>query len=109
MGGRQAYTSRHIQSICRGGRDVARFIAIHSSPPEATQDQLFEGAKKVTALLTSGTEWMNSWWIPETEQLFCEWEAPNAEAIRAALEPVKGLFPIEALYEVQWIDPAWYE
>jgi hypothetical protein len=88
---------------------MARFIVIHSSPPTATQDQLFEGAKKVLASLGLGTEWMNSWWIPETDKVFCEWEAPNADAIRASLEAVKDLFPIEALYEVQWIDPAWWK
>jgi hypothetical protein len=88
---------------------MARFIAIHNSPPTASQDQLLEGAKKVMASLEQGAEWLNSWWVPETEQLFCEWEAPSADAIQTSLEPVKNLFPIEALYEVQWIDPAWYK
>jgi hypothetical protein len=42
------------------------------------------------------------------QRLFCEWEAPDADAVRASLEPVKDVLPVEALHEVQWIDPQWY-
>jgi hypothetical protein len=53
---------------------------------------------------------LNSWWIPgEVQRLFCEWEAPHAEALRAALKPVTGLLPIESIHEAQWIDPQWYK
>jgi hypothetical protein len=53
-------------------------------------------------------EWLNSW-LSREAKLFCEWEAPDADAIRAALEAVKDLFPIEECYEVERIDPQWYE
>jgi hypothetical protein len=88
---------------------MARFIVIHGIPPQATQDKLIAGARRVVASLASGTEWLNSWSAGKAEKLFCEWEAPDADAIRASLEPVKDLFPIEALHEVQWIDPQWYK
>lgn len=87
---------------------MARFIVIHDIPPQATQDQIIGGAKNVVASLTSGTEWLNSWMVPEARKLFCEWEAPDANAIRSSLESVKHLFPIESLYEVEWVDPKWY-
>lgn len=88
---------------------MARFIVIHNSPPKATQDQLIDGAKQVAAAQAPGAEWLNSWWVPDMDKLICEWEAPEAAAIRASLEPVKDLFPIEALYTAEWIDPAWYK
>ena len=88
---------------------MTRFIAIHSTAPEATQDQLINSARKVMASLSPGTEWLNSWVVPELDKVFCEWKAPNPEAIRTALEPAKDQLPIESLYEVEWIDPRWYE
>ena len=87
---------------------MARFIVIHDIPPQATQDQIIGGAKNVVASLKPGTEWLNSWMVPEERKLFCEWEAPDANAIRSSLESVKPLFPIESLYEVEWVDPKWY-
>jgi len=88
---------------------MARFIVVHSSPLEANQDQLFHAARQVTASLAPGTEWRNSWISAKERTLFCEWEAPDGDAIRASLEPVKNLFPIEMIYEVEWLDPRWYE
>ena len=88
---------------------MSRFIVIHSTPPAATQDQLIAGAKRVAASLPAHTDWLNSWAAAEAGKLLCEWEAPDADAIRASLEPVRDLFPIETIYEVQWIDPRWYK
>jgi hypothetical protein len=88
---------------------MARFVVIHGTPPQADQDQLIDSARRVVASLAPGTEWLNSWISVEGGKLFCEWEAPDADAIRASLELAKNLFPIEALYEVQWIDPQWYK
>jgi hypothetical protein len=88
---------------------MARFIVIHSTPPEATQEELIQGARKVVASLVPGAQWLNSWAVPATDQFLCEWEAPDVDAIRASLEPVEGLFPIETVYEVEWVDPKWYE
>jgi hypothetical protein len=87
---------------------MARFIVTHSIPAQATQDQIIDGARKVAASLSPGTEWLNSW-ISSERILFCEWEAPDANAVRASLEPVKDLFGIETLYEVERIDPQWYK
>lgn len=89
---------------------MSRFIVIHTTPPEVTQEQAVAGAKQIAASLPAGIEWLNSWWIAgEVQRLFCEWEAPDPEAIRAAVEPIKHIFPIESLYEAQWIDPQWYK
>ena len=88
---------------------MARFIVIHGTPSQAPQDQIIQGARKVVASLAPGTEWRNSWISAQAEKLFCEWEAPDADTIRASLEPAKDLFPVETIYEVEWIDPKWYK
>jgi hypothetical protein len=88
---------------------MSRFIVIHSGPPEITQDQVVDGARSVVASLPADTDWLNSWAAGREAKLICEWEAPDAEAIQAALEPIIDLFPIETIYEVEWIDPQWYE
>lgn len=41
-------------------------------------------------------------------KLFCGWESDDVEAIHASLKPVEDIFPIEAIYQVTWIDPAWH-
>jgi hypothetical protein len=88
---------------------VARFIVIHTAPSHVTQDQAIDGARQVVASMAPGAEWLNSWWIPgQVQRLFCEWEAPDSNAVRASLEPIKDLMPIESLNEAQWIDPKWY-
>jgi hypothetical protein len=88
---------------------MARFIVIHGTPPAVTQDQFIAGAKSVATSLPTDTDWLNSWVAGEAGKLVCEWEAPDADAIRASLQPVKDLIPIETIYEVEWIDPRWYK
>jgi hypothetical protein len=88
---------------------MARFIVIHDVSIETTQDALIACARDVVASLAPGMEWLNSWWIAgEVQRLFCEWEAPDANAIRAALEEFEDLLPIETVHEAQWINPKWY-
>lgn len=89
---------------------MPRFIVIHTMPPQATQDQLIDCARRVAASLAPGAKWLNSWWVSgEVQKLFCEWEAPDADVVRASLEPIQDVAPIESIYEAQWIDPQWYE
>ena len=97
------------------GRSLGRALtvcfgcAIWLADPQATQDQIVDGARKVVASLAPGAKWLNSWTSVEAKKLLCEWEAPDADAVRASLEPTKDLLPVEALYEVERIDPQWYK
>jgi hypothetical protein len=88
---------------------MARFIVVHSSPEQVSQDEIFGFAKRVAASLPSGIEWRNSWASGAAGKLFCEWEAPDQEAIETTLKAAGGLFPIETIYAVEWIDPEWYK
>jgi hypothetical protein len=87
---------------------MARFIVIHRVPDQATQDQIIDAARQVIASLAPGVEWLNSW-LSREAKLFCEWEAPDADAIRTAIEAVKDICPIEECSEVERIDPQWYK
>lgn len=88
---------------------MPRFIVFHKSLiADGSQDQLLEYGRKVLAGLAPGAEWLNSWWDAEEGRLICEWEAPTAEALRASVEPISDSLPIEALHEVQPIDPQWF-
>ena len=88
---------------------MARFLLIHGAVTDATQQQIIGAARKVMASLAPGAKWLNSWVAPGVWTLFCEWEAPDADAVVASLESAKDLLPIEAIHEVEWIDPEWYK
>ena len=85
---------------------MARFIVTHRVLA-VTQDELFPRVKQIAASAVGGAKWLNSWWAAEEEKLLCEWEAPDAEAVRASLELGQALFPIEKISEGEWIDPQW--
>jgi hypothetical protein len=87
---------------------MTRYLVIHTTPADATQNQVIGAAKQLVASLPPGVEWLNSWVAGEAERLFCEWEAESEETLLAALEPIGEMFPIEAAHMVTWIDPAWY-
>lgn len=85
---------------------MARFI-VHTIPIEATQDEVIAATKAVVNALPKDTEWLMSWTVQEGDRLFCEWDAPKEADIRAALKGAE-LFPVEAIYPVAAIDPAWF-
>jgi hypothetical protein len=90
---------------------MARFLVIHRvSSSEISQDELFKRARGVITSLPPETKWLNSWWVAgESPMLFCEWEAPDADVVRASVGQVEDVFPIQSLQEVEWIDPEWYQ
>jgi len=88
---------------------MARFIVIHNvAVEEMSQEQLVDLAKQVMVRLKPGVEWISSWYTSEANKLFCDWEAPDEEAIRAALGEALKVYPIEAVHSVIYINPAWY-
>ena len=86
---------------------MARFIVTHRMAA-GSQDEFVARAKQVAASPVGGAQWLNSWWAAEEEKMLCEWEAPDAESVRASLEPAQDLFPIVTISEVEWINPQWY-
>ena len=87
---------------------MARFILIHKVLVE-TQDQAVGGLRQLAASLPPGLQWLNSWWVADTSQMICEWEAPDLDSVRSALVPFQEFAPIEEAHEVERIDPHWYD
>ena len=84
---------------------MAKFIVIHTPNPEFTQDQMVESAREIWNVLEPGVLWLNSWSAGEANKLFCEWEAPDAEAIRRSLAPVEHIMSTDEIHPVVQIDP----
>jgi hypothetical protein len=88
---------------------MARFIVVHNViVEELSQDRMVDLAEQVAARLKPGVEWISSWYTSEANKLFCDWEAPDEEAIRDTLGEALKVYPIEAVHSVIHIDPAWY-
>jgi hypothetical protein len=87
---------------------MARFIVVHRLPATGTQDEVIEAGKTTINALPTDTEWLRSWVVHENACLFCEWEAQEKESIQAALKGME-LFPVEVIYPVIAIDPAWFK
>ncbi|GAB4506575.1 MAG: hypothetical protein Kow00123_07130 [Anaerolineales bacterium] len=83
---------------------MTRFILVHRFPPAATQDDVFAMAHAAVSRSPGDIRWLRSWVAGADGILFCEWEAPSAEAIRAVLEGL-DLCPVEAIYRVK---PLWF-
>ena len=81
---------------------MARFIVIHQAVENTNQDDVLAIRKALYAATPKSSEWRNSWYVPETNELFCEWEAPDRETIRQALikSNATRLFPIKTIHEV---------
>lgn len=88
---------------------MARFIVVHTPNPEITQDQLFEGARKIWTTLEPGVQWLNTWSAGEANKVFCEWEAPDAETIRRTLVQVEHIMSTDEIHPVVHIDPSLFK
>ncbi len=86
---------------------MARFIAVHELPAAATQHEVIEAGKAMANAPGKDTRWLRSWVMDHGDRLFSEWEAPHEAAIRQALQRA-SLFPVEAIYAVTVLDPAWF-
>ena len=62
--------------------------------------------KVVTGNAGHGVTWIHSYVSPDHHTTFCIYDAPDADAIRAAAE-TNGL-PVDAITEVQVLDPYFY-
>ena len=87
---------------------MMRFIVVHRLPVSATQDEVIAAGRAIAATPSSdGAKWLRGWVVPGDERFLCEWEAPKESAVRAVLKDV-DLFPLEAIYPVTAVCPAWF-
>ncbi|MDH4208463.1 MAG: DUF4242 domain-containing protein [Anaerolineae bacterium] len=88
---------------------MPRYLVIHSTAGLTDQEEAVAGARRLARSLPPESKWLNSWLALEKAKMFCEWEAPDTDTLLDALEPVMESTPVEAIYEVAVVDPAWYK
>jgi len=79
---------------------MARFIVAH--PVAFTEEQL-AGLAQRKAEIPAGITWRCSWSGTTDGVGYCEWEAPDAEAVRSVLEA--NQIPTDAIHEVRYFEP----
>ncbi len=80
---------------------MARFIAVHTMP--MTEEQLM-GMLKNLPPIPEGMTWKQTYCDFKDGKFFCEWEAPNKEAIEQGFKA--NNLPFDAVYPVRLFNVA---
>jgi hypothetical protein len=88
--------SRIYKLIDKGGKAVAKFIAVHTMP--MTEEQALAMAKNMPPF-PKGITWKNTYSDFKDGKFFCEWDAPNKEALEQIFKSMK--MPYDAVYPVR--------
>ena len=81
---------------------MPRFIAAHTMP--ATDADILKFAKEMPSQLPAGVTWKLTYCDFPDNKFFCEWEAPNKEAIEQVFKAAE--VPFDAIYPVRLLDVA---
>jgi len=81
---------------------MPRFIAVHSVP--FTEEALIKYAKEERPKFPEGIIWKLTYCDFDNNKHFCEWEAPNKEALEQIFRDLN--IPTDAIYTVQIFDVA---
>jgi hypothetical protein len=65
---------------------MERFIVIHGVRSGITQDEVWEGFHTLATSAVKGAKWLRSYYLPERDELICDWEALDETAIRESLK-----------------------
>jgi hypothetical protein len=82
---------------------MAKFMAIHPVGKELTLEAATPIAIGVKANVTVNAYWVRSWYAREEGNLYCEWDAKDAESVRKALAKGAPEFPLGGIYELQFM------
>ncbi len=89
---------------------MAHVIAEEQFPKMPSEQELEQIGRKMDAALGKrGAKWKRTYLAEDIKREICEFEAPNAEAVRAAYEEI-GV-PFERVYEAKVADegrPEWH-
>ena len=88
-----------------------RFIVIHAVKPGATQDQVWEVCHLLATSAVKEAKWLRSYFVPESDELICDWEAPDEAAVRESLR-LAGAgehAPIKHVYSAVYVDPKLFQ
>ncbi len=76
---------------------MAKFMAVHTMP--LTKEQTLAMAKQGHATMPEGLVWKQTYCDFANQKFFCDWEAPNKEALEQYFKTVK--MPFDAVYPVE--------
>jgi len=83
-----------------------RYLVIHDVREGITQDEIYDGFQRVAAV-AGAAKWLRSYYVPKTNQMICDWEAPDEASIRKSLgaAEVESFTPIKSIEFAVYADP----
>jgi hypothetical protein len=83
-----------------------RYLVVHDVREGITQDQIYDSFQRVAAV-AGPAKWQRSYYLPKSNQMICDWEAPDEASIRTAIRAaeVESLAPIKSIQFVVYADP----
>jgi len=82
---------------------MAKFLAIHPVGKELTLDAGTPTGIAVKENVTVDAYWTRSWYVRDEGNLYCEWDAKDAESIRNTLTKAAPKFPLKGIYKLEFL------
>jgi len=85
---------------------MSRFVVIHPFEGSFDQEAAVPVAKAIKANCSADAYWIRSVLVEDQGKLYCDWDAKDADAIRATMEaaaksvpmlPIEGIYPVTAV------------
>ncbi len=64
---------------------MERYIVVHGVRPGLDQEQAWQACHRLVTSAVKGAKWLRSYFLPDRDELLCDWEAPDEAAIRESL------------------------
>ena len=90
---------------------MTHYLLIHDVKvyPES-QDEWIEMWRDLRSRACGEVEWLHSFYEPESRRMYCQWSAPDLDAIMACIEgKVLETAPVIATSEIVLFDVAWLD
>ena len=81
---------------------MAKFLAVHPVGKELTMEAGSPTGKAVKANVSADAYWVRSWYLRDEGNLYCEWDAKDAESIRKVLTKAAPEFPLKGIYKLEF-------
>ncbi len=82
---------------------MGKFIVVHPVGKDLDMGAMEPVAKAIKAACTTEAYWIRSTYLQEEGKLYCNWDAKDADAIRAVVAKVPACPPIEGIYAVTMV------
>jgi hypothetical protein len=90
---------------------MERFIVIHAVKPGVSQDQAWEACHTLATSAVKGATWLRSYFVPERDEIICDWEATDEASIRESIAAADGerLLPIKQVCTAVYFGPEFFK